>query len=295
LNKTTRTRAKKSRWRTGRILTIVLLINLFAIVVVGVVAPEISLGKLQAGFHVEVSRVLVEISGSGWLKPPSNHNSSVIQLDVLVKNMTLGSVVERVEELNGEKIVFFEFTVNNTVDYSFFKNISVHPDVRVKPGIASYTDVPPYATIPLNNGCYLLVYTLAYQMNVTMQFCYYYVDASLIIENKEAVPLLVSMDLYRKGDATERKIVRIPPGSANRLEIPGYSRIIIRDVHVDYGLFRVEEKIGDEERWVNTATGEKTLYLTKNIHLVLIPVNAAVFVAYTIVARRQSKSIRKQR
>ncbi len=296
VGKTGRKRIRRQSGRLKTLVTILVLLNIFALIAIALLVPEIPLGKLQARVDIEASSVLITLNGTGWYKPPVQYNLSEIPLYILIRDSIIGSASSILEDVGGEKTAFYDFNISFSLDYKYFKNLTVHPELRVRPGVEPYVDMPANAVIPEENGCFLLVYALAYSMNITMEFCYYYIDPYLIIENNETGTLLLTLEIHRVNNTNvEKRVVSIPGKTTRRIELEENTRVIIRDIQLDYGLFKVNEYISDEEKLSGIVVGEKKLFLARNPQLVLIPLNLAILLLYLLYSQLWKKSRMKKK
>ena len=271
------------------LIVLILLVNIVAVSSIAVFLPEVSLGELLVEYSVDAVKVLVAINGTGWVKPPLYYNQSSISLSVLIKNLSITTVNAKIMEYSGERIAPVDFTGNGLLDYEYFKNISVIPDIKIKLNIEPYPPTPASIVSLREDGCYTLLFNLVAQLNITMDFCYYYINSSLIVINREDATAVLNIDVYHENSTLENRVLRVQPRTTTKLDFSGYSRIIIRSIQLDYLLYSVDERLRE-----NSGIGEKVLILSKNIQLVLIPLNALVVVVYFAYTKMLAGKSRKR-
>jgi hypothetical protein len=281
------------RWLRN-LIVLILLVNIVAVSSIAVFLPEVSLGELLVEYSVDAVKVLVAINGTGWVKPPLYYNQSSISMSVLIKNLSITTVNAEIMEYGGERIAPLDFTGNGLLDYEYFKNLSVIPDIKIKLNIEPYPPTPASIVSLREDGCYTLLFNLVAQLNITMDFCHYYINPSLIVINREDATAVLNIDVYHENGALENRVLRVQSRTTTKLDFSGYSRIVIRSIQLDYLLYSVDERLRE-----NSGVGEKVLILSKNIQLVLIPLNALVVVVYfaytKILAGKSGKRLKRKK
>ena len=280
------------REQLKRVVATLIVVNALVVTVLLVSNLEIVLGEFSANMETTVGKVYVELECSGWLAPWKSSTASPINVSagISVGNILLSSH-PAVSVGNNTYIVDFSFTgeisyievkpfllssgdeLTGILNYMFIElKLNVTYINEGKSTSASYK--PTVARI-LENDCYELRYTPTlrdYYSNISVTFCYRYLDTTLRVVNNEEGALNIELDIYRETGEVETVSISAHPKSVQefQLGVP-LRRLKVRSLSLNYGFY-----------WVDVRGEQKVLSLVKNAHIVLIPVTAAVFAVYTI-------------
>jgi hypothetical protein len=171
-------------------------VNLVAVAVVGFLIPEVGLGEAFIELKTWVDRVRVEVNLSGQFvlrlyKPLEN-----VSVSLLIGNYTMGPFKVDIVDTGVQRIGLIDVKSVQELPYSYFSNISLLTDVRLRVNIPGFE---PFMSTSLNyvgGGCYEYLYMLpSLDLNTTVYLCYYYLDPYIEINNGESSELVATFEI----------------------------------------------------------------------------------------------------
>gem|GEM_PF-4132182 len=259
----------------------IVVVNLLVVYVALAMDPVIHVHEPRIEYDVHSSDYYVVISGEGWFKPPLFINVDHALVELLVGNITLQ--LAWINLTSDNTPVLFEFNTSREFR-SEELNVSVFPEVKLYVDLKGYVPIPANAVALDHNGCYILFYYLAEQLNTTVQLCYYYVDPVLTIINSEPADLKALLEtLYVDGKASSKEYV-VKRNSNMSIEFSGVTKILIREEKMAYPLFEIKVE-----------NGKAYLRLSNLIYVVIAVIDISLLLSAVKICGRKQVHKRKPR